>query len=143
MNEDSETIRRTWQQNDIPVILRPKTGKLKVKLPEGRAAMRWLRRPGKHRPNWNKNHFEVPATWLNHLLEMSLQKYKKTYLIQPYNEKEVCAAACQNARGNDCQCSCMGANHGQGEDGGAWFEVNETFKVRWKGSVLAVRLMSI
>lgn len=143
MISDTETIKRIWLQDQIPVIQRPKTGKIRIKFPEGKIALGWLRQPGKHYPEWKKDHFVVPASWLNYLITLCLNRDKKVYLIQPYNEKEVCAARCQNAKGNDCECSCMGANHGQGEDGGAWFEVDETFKVRWKGSILAARLLTI
>ncbi|WP_354134437.1 hypothetical protein [Bradyrhizobium sp. S3.9.1] len=65
----------------------------------------------------------------------------KVYIIQPYREQEICARACQEAQGHECQCSCMGANHGVGNDG-SWFEVSDTFSTRWGERELACRLLT-
>ncbi|MEP1497973.1 MAG: hypothetical protein ABJK50_20985, partial [Pseudophaeobacter sp.] len=62
-------------------------------------------------------------------------------IIQPYREQEICARACQEALGHECQCSCMGANHGAGNDG-SWFEVSDTFSTRWGDRELACRLLT-
>ena len=63
------------------------------------------------------------------------------YIIQPYREQEICARACQEAQGHECQCSCMGANHGIGNDG-SWFEVSDKFSTRWGERELACRLLT-
>ena len=39
-----------------------------------------------------------------------------------------------------CQCECIGANHGAGNDG-SWFEVSDTFPTRWNELDLAWRLL--
>ena len=73
--------------------------------------------------------------------DRALQRYGKVYIIQPYREQEICARACQEALGHECQCSCMGANHGIGNDG-SWFEVSDTFSTRWGNRELACRLLT-
>ncbi len=87
-----------------------------------------------------KKYWEVPAAWFNDFVDRALERYSELYVIQPYREQEKCASACLNATGHECQCSCMGANHGAGNDG-SWFEVNEAFATRWGDQVLACRRM--
>jgi len=133
-------IRRIWFQTEAPVVHRPKTGKLNVKLPNGLNDSDWLNLCGASVPTWNNGYFIVAASWLNEVIKQSLERYGEVFLIQPYNEKEICASACKNASGFECQCSCLGKNHGQGEDGsGGWYFIDEALEVRWRGEVLAAR----
>jgi hypothetical protein len=48
--------------------------------------------------------------------------------------------ACLGAEKHECQCSCMGANHGAGNDG-SWFEITDYFATRWGERSLACRLL--
>ncbi len=73
---------------------------------------------------------EVPKAWFNDFVERSLRTFGQVYLIQPYREKETCSPACPNAMGHECQYSCIGRNHGAGNDG-SWLEISETFATRW------------
>jgi hypothetical protein len=73
---------------------------------------------------------QLPASRFDELVGMILDRFGRVYIIQPYREKEVCAPACMNAEGFECQCSCLGANHGAANSRG-WFEVSETFAVRY------------
>ena len=133
-----------WKQGSIPVILRRggKGQKLRVRLPYSVDNRKWLRNGKATFPEWltDKQCWEAPKAWFNDLVECSLQRYKKVYIIQPYREQEKCAPACMNALGHECQCSCMGANHGSGNDG-SWFEVSETFATRSGEENYACRLM--
>ncbi|WP_271621413.1 hypothetical protein [Bradyrhizobium sp. CCBAU 51745] len=94
-------------------------------------------------PEWigTDAYWELPKSWFNDFVDRALQRYGKVYIIQPYREQEIWARACQEAQGHECQCSCMGANHGIGNDG-SWFEVSETFSMRWGGRELACRLLT-
>lgn len=94
-------------------------------------------------PKWSFQHefWELPKSWFNDFVDRSLQRFGQVYIFQPYREQEVCAPACQKAEGHECQCSCMGKNHGAGNDG-SWFEVSETFATRWGDKVIACRLLS-
>lgn len=135
---------RIWAQEVIPVVLR-RTGKselLRLRLPYAPGNGEWLRNGRTRKPSWNSKeaYWEIPKAWFNDFVDRALKRFGKLYVIQPFRAQEECAPACQNAQGHECQCSCMGANHGQGDDG-TWFEVSDTFSTRWQDRELASRLM--
>jgi len=117
-----------------------------VKLPWNPDNRDWLRGDRQRRPKWDPQRrcWEIPRTWLSPMVDQILERWTQLYLIHPYREMEKCAPACWNATGYDCQCSCMGKNHGieQTSRGvGGWHVVSETCAVRWGERTLAVRLM--
>ena len=142
-------IQGQWQNPTIPIILRRKAkeSKLVVRLPYRDDNRPWLvgLASGRRRPavKWSPTEkaWHTPRNWLNCLVDGALERYGKLYLVQPFREFEKCAPACRNANGHECQCSCMGANHGQG-DGGGWFDVSEVFSFRWGDEQAAIRLMN-
>lgn len=145
MEETDARLKAVWNQGLIPVILRRggKGQRLRVRLPYGENNRQWLQNGRRISPSWNADdhYWETPKTWFNDLVERSLTKYAKVYIVQPFREQEKCAPACMNAVGHECQCSCMGANHGVGNDG-SWFEISDTFATRWGELHLACRLMT-
>lgn len=154
MDKDAPSdLRAIWRQHAIPVIVRNGRGhKLRVKLPgasddfEVRRRIRaflQIVRPKGRQPDWVSrfSSWEVANSWFSDLVNHILGRFGELYIIQPYREQEKCASACMNALGHECQCSCMGANHGAGGPGGSWFEVSETFATRWGDAHLACRLM--
>jgi hypothetical protein len=146
MQQDAYTrVKAIWNQQDIPVLLRRGKGhKLRMRLPFADENRKWLRISGKSEPEWNSKpkFWELPQNWFNNLVENSLNRYGKLYVIQPYREQEKCAPACWNAVGHECQCQCMGENHGVGENGSGWFVVSDTFATRWSEQQVACRLMT-
>lgn len=146
MASSEEAIRRVWNQRSIPVVLRRggKGQSPRVRLPYSQDNRAWLQNDRRTSPNWIANHhyWEIPKSWFNDFVQRALSKYGRVYIIQPYREQEKCAPACMNATGHECQCSCMGANHGAGNDG-SWFEVSDTFATRWGDQHLACRLMKL
>ena len=144
MIHHEEKIRHAWNQSQIPVVIR-RTGKgekNRVRLPYAPNNRDWLQDGRSTKPLWIKDlkYWETPKLWFNDFVERALKRYKKVYIIQPYRAQEKCAAACMNAVGHICQCSCMGANHGMGNDG-SWFEVGEAFATRWMDEEWACRLL--
>ena len=143
-NADTE-IERIWNQKTIPVVIRSQARgrKLLVRLPYAPDNRAWLRLGRRDDHKWlpSNKYWVLPKAWFNDFVDKTLAKFGKLYVIQPYREKEVCAPACQNAKGHECQCSCMGAHHGTG-GGGGWFDVSDTFAVRWRGEEFASRLMT-
>jgi hypothetical protein len=143
---NKQDLNDIWNQKQIPVVLR-RTGrgeKLRVRLPFADSNRDWLQNSRRSQPVWiggTKAYWELPKSWFNDFVDRALLKYRKTYIIQPYREQELCARACQDAHGHECQCSCMGVNHGQGNDG-SWFEVSETFSNHWHERELACRLLT-
>lgn len=145
LNADNDELKRVWNQKLIPVVLR-RGGigqRLRIRIPFSPDNGKWLRNGRRQHPIFvaEDRYWEVPKAWFNDFVSRALVKYKKLYIIQPYREQEKCAPACLNAAGHECQCSCMGANHGAGNDG-SWFEVSDTFACRWHDQQLACRLMT-
>lgn len=140
------TLNYVWKQKLIPVVLR-RTGrgeKLRARLPFADDNRQWLQNGRRSAPEWiggSHAYWEMPKSWFNDFVDRTLHRYGKVYIIQPYREQEICARACQEAQGHECQCSCMGANHGAGNDG-SWFEVSDTFSARWGERELACRLLT-
>ena len=131
-------IRHQWNSANIPIIVRSGISgdKLTARLPYRPDNRGWLfgLATGRRKPEvqWApvEKAWKLPVSWLNRFVDSGLERYGRLYVVQPYREMEKCAPACRNAVGHDCQCSCMGANHGAG-DGGGWFDVSETFSFRW------------
>lgn len=142
---DKLSLNYVWGQDAIPVVLR-RTGKgqlLRVRLPYVETNRQWLQNGRRTPPAWiaGEKYWELPKSWFNDFVDRALRRFSKVYIIQPYREQEICARACQEAQGHECQCSCMGANHGVGNDG-SWFEVSDTFSTRWGERELACRLLT-
>ena len=134
-----------WHQGRIPVVARTneKGRRLLARLPYSEDNRQWLYAIRyASQPTWLRGDkaWELPKGWLNQFVAAALLRYGKLYIVQPYREDEVCAPACWNARGFDCQCSCMGANHGEGEQEG-YFVVSETFAIKTGPTQWACRLL--
>jgi len=133
---DTNRLLDVWNQTKTPVVLRrPGRGaKVRVRLPYAKDNRFWLKNGNLHDPHWidgdGKRYWEIPKAWFNDFVARALEKYGQLYVIQPYREQEKCAPACMNAVGHECQCSCMGQNHGAGQHG-HWFVVSDTFAMRW------------
>lgn len=142
----TKNIEAVWRQLSIPVVYRPPDkGEILLKLPFSKNNYEWIKSNNQRKPKW-LNQFkcwQLPRSWFNKVVEDTLTKHKKLYIIQPYREQEKCAPACWNAEGHECQCSCMGANHGAGNSDGHWFIVSDTFATTWRQRELACRLLEV
>lgn len=144
MAEPNQHATEVWNQNSIPVILRRQKGKpLRMRLPYADTNRAWLQAGRRTKPIWmlDLKCWELPKAWFNDLANRSIFRFGAVWIIQPFHEREICAPACWNAKGFICECSCMGENHGAGNDG-LWFEVSETFAFRWGPTQLACRLLT-
>jgi hypothetical protein len=144
--DNHEKLKQIWLQTKIPAIYRQGKGyPLWIRLPYAESNRIWLRGDKKSKPVWDKQnkHWEVPKAWLNDLVDRSLIKWGRLYIIQPYREQEKCAPSCWGAMGHECQCSCMGENHGSQNSGRGWFIVSDTFATRWGEAELACRLLQV
>lgn len=143
-HSEAERLRTVWNQDATPVLLRRGKGKaLRVRLPYRATNRAWLRKDRRSIPKWDSSRqfWEVPQAWFNPLVRESLATFERVYIIQPYRDQEKCAPACWNAEGDECQCSCMGANHGMQSPGGSWKVVSDAFATRWGAEELACRLV--
>ena len=143
MDEGSkEQLRQIWSQEAVPVLYRRGPGNLLLaRLPYDVTNRAWLQASGRKNPVWDAKarRWELPQAWFNNLVGRCLDKYGRVYIIQPYREQEKCAPACWAAQGEECQCSCMGVNHGASSPG----VVGKSYRMRSRpdgesGTLLAV-----
>jgi hypothetical protein len=133
-----------WRQKKIPVVFRrERPAPLLVKLPYAPNNRDWLRDDRHNIPDWNDQYkaWETPQAWFERNVRLCLRRYGACYVIQLYREKQVCAPACWNAQGIHCECTCMGENHGTGQPGGRWYEIDETLAVSWGVQRYSCRLV--
>lgn len=142
--DEGQHVRHIWNQKSVPIVIREtKRGRQhRVRLPYSQENRVWLQNGRRLHPGWNSRlrYWEIPKSWFNDFVDRALRRYGNVWIIQPHRKLEVCASACQNAQGHECQCSCLGANHGSGNDG-SWFEVNDAFAIRWNSDEWACRLL--
>ena len=128
----------------MPVVYRQGGSEpLLVRLPYASGNGGWLRSDHRRKPEWVKQYkcWGTPKAWFEDVVRRLLQRFGRVYVIQPYRTQEKCAPACWNATGVECECSCMGANHGSGNASGRWHVVSDTFAVQWRNRQLACRLI--
>jgi len=143
--DTEQRINRIRNQTKVPVIIRQGSGNpLLIHLPYALDNRAWIRGNGRIKPKWEPKDkcWETPKAWFHDLVEKSLSRYGKVYIIQPYRKQEKCAPACWNAEGYECQCSCMGENHGSQGTKGRWLVISDTFATRWRTTELACRLIT-
>src|SRR4051812_22475550 len=122
MDSDQERLNAVWNQRGIPVVLRRqgKGEKTRARLPGALQyavqEQAWIRNGRRIYPGWDHatRAWEFPKSWFNDFVERSLARFTHLYIIQLFREQEVCARACMEAHGHECNCSCMGQNHGVG-----------------------------
>lgn len=137
-------LQEILHQTRAPVLIRRGPGyKLLVRLPYDVMNRGWLRISGTWHPEWDekRKQWEVPQAWFDDLVKRCLVKYGCVYIVQPYREQEKCATSCWEAKGEECQCSCMGVNHGSLHPGGNWKIISDAFATRWGDRELACRLL--
>lgn len=135
---------RVWQQSRIPVVVRGGTIRpLLVKLPYASDNREWLKNDRRTDPEWLREHkaWSIPKTWFEDTVQRLLGRHRSVYVIQPIKRDQKCAPACWNAAGAECECSCLGANHGSGTPAGKWYVASDSFAVRIDGEEFACRLL--
>jgi len=144
MEAQDPRLRKIWRQTKQPVIYRQQRPKpILVRLPYAIDNYAWVRGEQRRKPAWNKQYkcWETPNSWFDSLIKRALERFGRVYVIQLYKQQQKCAPACWNAEGFNCECSCMGENHGSGHPGGKWHEVSDTFAFNWGQHQYACRLI--
>lgn len=145
MENRNQQLLEIWKQKETPVLfLKSKKDPLLARFPHGKYDRKWVKGDHRRAPEWLENYkcWKTPKAWLSCLIKRSLEEYGKVYLIQPFQPHQKCAPACWNATGEECQCSCLGKNHGAGKPKGKWYEVSETFAVFWGEKHYGCRLIT-
>jgi hypothetical protein len=144
MPERRQDAAAIWRQKRVPVIYRQGGSKpLMIRLPFAPDNRIWLRGERQRKPEWNEQFkcWLTPKSWFESVVSQCLHRHGRVYVVQPYKAHEKCAPACWNARGFECECSCMGANHGSHSPSGKWRVISETFAIQWHERQLACRLI--
>lgn len=132
---------RVLSQRATPVVIRPRSGPIKVRFRYSPNNF-WLLRGNNHRkPAWDGSFWICPRAWFNETTLRLLKHFGRVYVIQHFNELETCAPACWNARGIECECSCAGAHHGDGSPEGNWYVVDDVFAFRSQGDTRSCKLL--
>ena len=124
---------RVWRQTAIPVIAREwRFAPLVVRLPYRQDNREWLRHERRSKPKWlaAQKIWSIPKAWFEDTIRRALDRFNAIWVIQPSREIEKCAPACWSATGVECQCSCLGANHGTQNPAGRWYVISDTFAFR-------------
>lgn len=131
----SERLLQAWRQSEVPVIFRPSEANVLIKLPFSVDNRAWLSRGRQRRADWNPKFkcWELPRSAFNELARRIIDRYAQVILIQPYNPEQKCCHACQNAKGLDCECACMGKNHGQGCTDDPWYKITGAMRDSFEG----------
>jgi hypothetical protein len=144
MERQDPELLEIWTQKAIPVVYRQGESKpILLRLLYASNNRGWLRGAHRRDPKWDPKLkcWETPKSWFDDIIRRALQRFGRVYVIQPYRTHQRCAPACWNATGFQCECSCMGENHGTGIPAGKWHVVSQTLAVRWGTHDYACRLI--
>lgn len=145
LTHNSSLLKRIWNQKIIPVIFRSLSErKVRIRVPFNSDNREWIKEGHRNKPKWDINQkcWILPNSWFNDIVNKCIDKYSKVYIIQPFRKQEKCAPACWNAKYHECNCSCMGANHGNRSPNNDWLIISETFATKWGEKEYACRLLS-
>lgn len=143
MVQASKPLTEIWRSSDYPSLFRRGKGfKLWVRIDQSPENSRLIRVKEIY-PKWIPERvcYEVPSAWFNALVKLLVTKFGGLYVIQPYQEKEICSPSCKSAVGHECECQCLGQYHGVGFAGNDWFEVSDACEVRWNEKQWGCRFM--
>jgi hypothetical protein len=99
----------------------PKNGQVIAKIPPRKGNRRWLRESVRVRsPQLIGDRWSLPRNCLVRLVTAAVDRYGFIVLWRDMSKLSRCTRACLEALGADCDCSCLGAHHGQDSQG--WFE---------------------
>lgn len=136
------TLKHALSQKTIPVIAYRRKEGLRVRLPYSDTNFDWLRNGRHRRPHWHpiKRCWVLPKAWFQDTVQRAVEFYGSAYVLQQTRQRQTCAPKCQNAEGIDCECSCLGENHGI-EAEGRWHIVSDTCAVQWGPLEMSLRLL--
>lgn len=145
MQRQDPKLRKIWSQKTTPVAYRQAGSRsVLVRLPYASDNRSWLKDDHRINPRWDRRYrcWETPRAWFESLVQSTLRRFGRIYVIQPFRLQQKCAPACWNAGGFECECSCLGANHGSGNPSGRWYEISETLAVNWGERQYSCRLIT-
>ncbi|QKV74554.1 hypothetical protein [Amycolatopsis sp. Hca4] len=96
-------------------VLRPRDGRVQVTMPYSAGNRSWIREicGSRTRPVWNKaeRRWEIARAHFRFIAEALADRFGACDVYLDIATRTVCTAACRDARGEECDCSCEGRNH--------------------------------
>ncbi|MER7960016.1 hypothetical protein [Streptomyces sp. NPDC096030] len=105
----------------VAMVWLPLDGQVIAKIPARKGNRRWLHGTvGIRSPEFNGDRWNLPRSSLVRLVTGAVDRFGFIVLWRDMAKLSRCTRACLEATGVECQCSCLGAHHGQ--DAAGWFE---------------------
>lgn len=106
----------------VPMVWLPQDGQVVAKIPARKGNRRWLREAVRIRsPHLAEDgRWYLPRNCLGKLVVAAVDRYGYVVVCRDMSRLSRCTRLCLEATGVECNCSCLGAYHGQ--DSFGWFE---------------------
>ncbi|WP_435107325.1 hypothetical protein [Nocardiopsis synnemataformans] len=118
-------------------VWRPADGRLLVRMPFGKNNRRWLMYGlgPETRPGWNKavKCWEIARPHFRAVVEGLAKKYGSVNVFIDSRATSTCDTRCAEAKGDECECQCLGENHGGAAYQKAWELVGDTTLIASEG----------
>lgn len=100
----------------------PREGQVIAKIPPAKGNKRWLRGTVNVRsPRLDGDRWQLPRNCLLKFITAAVDRYGYVAVHRDMSKLSRCTRMCLEAMGAECDCSCLGAHHGEA-DSGSWFE---------------------
>lgn len=129
-----------------PHIYRPlQPDRLRLRIPyEGGSNRRWIHATlgARIQPIYDKptGRWLIARPHFTTLVDHLLDRFGQVDATVEFSMTRRCDVRCQEATGDDCDCSCLGEHHGGGLWGGGWIQVGETTLIRPEVQVRHMRI---
>ncbi|KAB8186986.1 hypothetical protein FH608_046390 [Nonomuraea phyllanthi] len=103
------------------MIWLPKEGQVIAKVPPRKGNFRWLHHTLEIRsPSLEGDRWSLPRNCLMKFVMAAIDRFGYVAVYRDMSKLSRCTKSCLDAMGMECDCSCLGAHHG--ESSGGWFE---------------------
>jgi hypothetical protein len=107
-------------------IWRPLKGRLELWTPYRPANRQWLKDTLGARPTWSGGRWLVARRHLHLLAQAAADRFGECEVWTDHLTTERCHVKCQQAKGAECVCSCLGRYHGGGTMLAGWVEFGDS-----------------
>lgn len=98
-------------------VWRPTQGRLVVSMPFTKGNRAWLKRElgARIRPEYiGRGKWTLARSHLDAVVAALADRFGRVDVFLDFAETQRCDVRCQSARSRECDCTCLGRNHGQG-----------------------------
>jgi len=106
------------------------TGRIRVRMPYAVGNRAFIHRTlgSSVRPDWNKleKQWEIARQHMRDVVEALAERFGVVEVTIDFRSTSRCDIRCRDAEGDDCDCQCLGENHGGAAYWRSWQQVGET-----------------